>query len=188
MKKIFFKIIALGLFLGPMVASADTIEFGGERWVHSLDLDEATITNLDAVGIRVGNWAAGQADGFCFVINDSYNTMCRADGEIVFTSIVNNLLFDVDDWHTGDSVLISAYNGDIRVGSLSATSNGILDFSSFGAITRLYFDDSSSYDSRGVGYSTFVFDTVSSTVPEPATLALFGLGLAGIGFSRRKKA
>lgn len=29
---------------------------------------------------------------------------------------------------------------------------------------------------------------VSSTVPAPATLALFGLGLAGLGWSRRKKA
>ena len=40
----------------------------------------------------------------------------------------------------------------------------------------------------GVGsYATFDLQVASSSVAEPATLVLLGLGLAGIGFTRKKK-
>ena len=37
-------------------------------------------------------------------------------------------------------------------------------------------------------HRAYTIDTVQFQVPEPTTLAIFGLGLAGLGFARRKKA
>ena len=43
-------------------------------------------------------------------------------------------------------------------------------------------------DDNGYGNSTTATGVISSfSIPEPGTLALFGLGLAGIGAMRRKK-
>jgi len=50
-------------------------------------------------------------------------------------------------------------------------------------------------DSRAVGprvweldgYDTFLNGTTEKTIPEPATLALMGLGLAGLGFKQKKR-
>ncbi len=43
-------------------------------------------------------------------------------------------------------------------------------------------------DARGSSHSATVSLPNTGTVPEPTTLAILGLGLAGIGFGRRKKA
>jgi hypothetical protein len=46
-----------------------------------------------------------------------------------------------------------------------------------GQLVKFYFDDRSNW----------ITDNVNSLVPDPGTLALLGLGLAGLGLSRRRK-
>ena len=40
----------------------------------------------------------------------------------------------------------------------------------------------------GAGMTNGSIDTTLDVIPEPGTLAIFGLGLVGLGFARRKKA
>jgi len=110
----------------------------------------ATINHAASGTILVGPGSAGQVDGFCFL-----GFGCQADGELVFDAAISNLTFDIDGASSGDSVEISAYNGASLLGSLTFTANGLADFSGYGNITRLFFDDSST--AAGVGYSTFTW-------------------------------
>jgi hypothetical protein len=179
MRNIPMKMLAAVLLAVSISANADTIDFSGVQGSNPspLVLPEATITS--AVGpVLVGPGAASQVDGFCFLPGG-----CDGDGEILFSSVVSNLSFDVDGWDSGDFVVIDAYNGPTLVGTLNATANGNLDFSGFGAITRLVFDDSST--SAGVGYSTFLFDSGAPPPPVSAapvpTMSAYGLVVTMLG-------
>jgi hypothetical protein len=166
----------------PSLAGAATLDFSGVQGLQAspLVLSNATLTNLTAAQIIVGPGAAGEADGFCFIAAGS----CEADGEILFSSAVTNLTFDIDGADFGDNVEISAFNGATLVGSQVFTTNAMVDFSAFGAITRLLFDDSST--AAGFGYSTFSFNQGEVVVPAPAAMSLFLFGLAGLGVALRR--
>lgn len=173
------------IIAGVIPAAAASLDFSGVQGSNPspLALPNATLTNLTGSTILVGLGAAGQSDGFCFI---APNSSCEADGQIDFLSPIQNLTFDVDGWNPGDTVSISAFFGANFLGSIVATANGMLDFSGFGTLDRLFFDDNST--GAGVGYSTFSFEPASAVVPLPAAAPLLLGGLAALGlFGRRRR-
>lgn len=179
--------LAMVAILAASGASATTLDFSSVQGnnIDTVSVPGATINHADSGGtILVGPSAAGQADGFCFLELNAFS--CEADGELIFDSAVTNLTFDIDGASAGDSVEISAYNGVSLLGSQTFTANGVADFSAFGAITRLFFDDSST--AAGVGYSTITFDGSAPIVPLPASLPLLLAGFGVLALRRRSSA
>ncbi|MES9956198.1 MAG: PEP-CTERM sorting domain-containing protein [Sedimenticola sp.] len=177
------------LFMAVTGAQASTLDFTevGATGIVSqtvINLSNATLTSYGDDMYIGAPGVFGETNNLGIVCASPVGSgNCEEDLQIDFLTVVTDLMFESFGVSAGDSVTVSAYLGASLLGSTVVTTQTTVDFSGFGSIDRLFFADSST--AAGIGWGDFSFNT---SVPEPTTLALMGLGLAGIGWKRRKAA
>lgn len=176
------------LFIAATSAQATTLDFtevGSTGIVPAtvINLSNATLTSFGDDMYIGAPGAFGETNNLGIACaSPAGNDSCEEDFQIDFLSTITDLVFESFGVSSGDSVTVSAFLGVSLLNSTVVTTQTTIDFSGLGAIDRLFFADSST--AAGIGWGDFSFN--ESQVPEPATLALMGLGLAGIGWRRRK--
>lgn len=180
--KITHVLASLVLALVSGAASATVIDFEELSFGQSISYDHyASQGILFDSGINWGIYDPSSSSPQKALIN---NTSFAGDLFGSFTSTVSDLSIKMGDWCCdADTGLLEAYDID---GNLLASDSGASNSWFTISVTT---SDIASF--RVFATGAVIYDEISFTaseVPTPSVFALLGLGLAGIGFSRKKKA
>lgn len=186
-------VIAVGLLLAPITASALVI--AGPFGVEDIDPDSSApleVTfNVDETGIIASLKVSLEIEAYW---DNIFVSLSHLGTEVIlmdFQSDMNDSdsILDVT-FMDGAPVLEADCNDDPCTGtyaplqSLSAF-NG-MELSGDWIFT--FYDNAGFSGDGSVLLSSSLEVTTTTSVPEPATMALFGIGLAGLGFARRRRA
>ena len=184
-------IIAGLLVLGPLTANAVPITFSFDSGDNGLN---TIIKTVDGLTMTFDNprLADDTPEPFRFFDGGLFwgsgtgnNSPYLAD--ITFSAAVRLVSYDITNIETGESF-------DLVQGGVSSLGNSVSTLgagfsftntvSVFAAGTIIDFIGDTTFDGEGFSIQNFTVEVVQ--VPEPAILALLGIGFFGLGMARRK--
>lgn len=195
-----FKILALaGLFAAlPPAASATTIDFESfaPGTYSSLSTADFTITYTGGTGTFDVVSASPGAPIVDHALISFFKNPGSAPFKVAFSTPVSSFSIGVGDFNADeDNTFLEAYSAsstlldsDTYVNPASMFGGGFLlaTSSTVTPISYVLFWDAEPFPGA-VLWDNMSYEKVTTEVPEPASLALLGLGLAGLGFARRRR-